>query len=50
MPIFEALGTQSGSFFLQLVSIVRLHTLLLDPRLDKFVLCMRHKRVVGIIL
>jgi len=50
IPIFEAWETQSGVFFLQYVAIVRLHTLLLDPTLDMFVLFTRCKLVVGIVL
>ena len=48
IPVFDASETQSGVFFLQHVVIVRLHTLLLDPTLDIFVLFTRRKRVVGI--
>ena len=47
IPVFEAWETQSGVLFLQHIVIVCLHTLLLDPTLDKFVLFARHKRVVG---
>jgi hypothetical protein len=48
--VFEAWGTQSGVFFLQHVVIVRLHALVLDPTLDIFVLFMRCKWIVGIVL
>ena len=50
IPIFEAWETQSGVFVLQHVVIARLHTLLLDPTLDIFVLFRRCKLVVGICL
>jgi len=43
ISVFEAWETHSGGFFLQHVVIVRLHTLLLDPTLDIFVISMRHK-------
>jgi hypothetical protein len=48
IPVFEAWEMQSGVFFLQHVVIVCLHTLLVDPTLDIFVLFTRRKRVVGI--
>jgi hypothetical protein len=47
-PVFEAWETQSGVFFLQHIVIVCLHAILLDIKLDIFVLFMRRKRVVGI--
>jgi hypothetical protein len=50
IPIFEAWEMQSGVFFLQHVVIVCLHTLLLDPALDIFVLITRCKWVVEIVL
>jgi hypothetical protein len=50
IPVCEAWETQSVVFFLQHVVIVRLHTLLLDPTLDIFVLITRRKRAVGIVL
>jgi hypothetical protein len=48
IPIFEAWETQSDVFLLQHIVIVRLHTLLLDPTLDIFVLFTRCRRVVRI--
>jgi hypothetical protein len=48
--VFEVWETRSGVVFLQHIVIVRLHTPLLDPTLDIFVLCMCRKRVVAIIL
>jgi len=50
IPVFKAWEMQSCVFFLQHVVIVRLHTLLLDPTLDIFVLFTRHEWVVGIVL
>jgi len=50
IPVFEPWEMQSGVFFLQHIVIVHLHALLLDPTLDVFVLFMRGKRVVGIVL
>jgi hypothetical protein len=47
--VFEAWETPSGLFFLQQVVIVRLHTVLLDPTLDAFLLCTHRKWVVGIV-
>jgi hypothetical protein len=49
-PVIEGWEMQNGVFFLQHVVIVRLHTHLLDPTLDLFVLCTRRKRVLGIVL
>jgi hypothetical protein len=40
------LGKAEQCFFLQHVVVVCLHTLLLDPSVDIFVLCTRHKWVV----
>jgi len=50
IPVVEAWETPSGVFFFQHVVIVRLHTLLLEPTLDIFVLLTSRKRVVGIVL
>jgi hypothetical protein len=49
IPVFEAWETRSGVFFLQHVVTVCLHTLLLDPTLDIFVLFTHRKQVVGIV-
>jgi len=50
IPVVEAWEMKSRVFFLQQVVIVRLHALLLDPRLDIFVLFTGRKRVLGIVL
>ena len=47
---FEAWEMQSGVFFLQHIIRVCLHSLLLDPTLEIFVLFTCGKRVVGIVL
>jgi len=49
IPVFEASEMQIGVFFLQHIVIVRLHALLLDPRLDIFVLFTRRKWTVAIV-
>jgi hypothetical protein len=50
IPGFEAWETQSGVFFLHYVVIVHFHTLPIDPTQDIFVLFMRQKQVLGIVL
>jgi len=48
IAIVEAWEKQSGVFFLQHVVIVRLHSILLDPPLDMFLLCTCCKQVLRI--
>ena len=50
IPVFEAWEMQIGVLSLQHVVIVCLHTLLLDPTLEIFVLFTCRKLVVGIVL
>jgi hypothetical protein len=50
ITIFESLEMQSGVLILQHIVIVRLHTFLLVPTLDKFVLFTCRKWVVGIVV
>jgi len=50
IPVAEASEIQSSAFILQHIVIVRLNALHLDSILDIFVLFMRHKWVVGIVV
>jgi hypothetical protein len=50
IPVVEAWEKQSGDFFLQHIVRVSLHTLLLNPTLNIFVLLVHRKRVVVIVL
>ena len=50
IPVFVVWETQCLVFFVQHIVIVCLHTILLNPTLDIFVLFARCKQVVGIVL
>lgn len=50
IPAAESLKIQDSAFFLRHIVIVHLNALLLDSTLDIFVLFMRHKWEVGIVV